>query len=124
MVVVLRTVGIILPSYFCWIIIYWIIWYDSDYAAVFKTLEIMHLATVPEINMDTRIIINGWSMFQMSHKLLGFSLDDQVFFLFNLDMGCLALPVTREVVQYLEIIKDKGVGMNEGVEPARENEMA
>ena len=28
------------------------------------------------------------------------------FFLFNLNMGCLVFPVTEEVVQYLEIIKD------------------
>ena len=59
--------------------------------------------------MDTRIIINGWNMSQVSHKLFGSSLDDQVFwgfFLFNLNMGCLVFPVTEEVVQYLEIIKD------------------
>ena len=78
--------------------------------------------------MDTRIIINGWNMSQMSHKLFGSSLDDQVFgvffFLFNLNMGCLVFPVTEEVVQYLEIIKDKVVGPNKGVEPAREKEMA
>ena len=47
-----------------------------------------------------------------------------VFFLFNLNMGCLVFPVTEEVVQYLEIIKDKVVGPNKGVEPAREKEMA
>ena len=77
--------------------------------------------------MDTRIIINGWNMSQMSHKLFGSSLDDQVFlvfFLFNLNMGCLVFPVSEEVVQYLEIIRDKVVGPNKGVEPARENEMA
>ena len=39
-------------------------------------------------------------------------------------MGCLVFPVTEEVVQYLEIIKDKVVGPNKGVEPAREKEMA